>query len=135
MRLRLIRLATLGGALLVAGCMDSSSPTGLSPNLAILDAEHGDEGSHFYLLPPLVPDPGATGVFDATQPAVVEICELTGSVCALTITQFSVGAGTITISLEDEAYLALWHARDFELDLTNVVSDQGPRWCKGARVR
>ena len=65
-----------------------------------------------------MPDPGATGVFDATQPAVVEICELTGSVCALTITQFSVGAGTITISLEDEAYLALWHARDFELDLT-----------------
>lgn len=76
MKLRLIPLATLGGALLVAGCMDGSSPTDLSPNLAILDAEHGDEGSHFYFLPPMVPDPGATGVFDATQPVVIEVCQL-----------------------------------------------------------
>ena len=118
MRLRLIQLATLAGAWLVTGCMDGSSPTGLSPSLAILDAAHGDEGSHFYLLPPLVPNPGATGVFDGTQPAVVEICEWAGSECALAITEFSVGAGTVSISLEDEAYLAVWHARDFNLDLT-----------------
>ena len=120
MKLGFIRLVTLGVALLVAGCMDSTSPTDLSPSLVILDAEHGDEGSHFYFLPPMVPNPGATGVFDATQPAVVEICEWTGLDCALTITELSVGAGTITVSVEDEHYLALWHAGDFNLDLTKL---------------
>ena len=104
MKLGFIRLVTLGVALLVAGCMDSTSPTDLSPGLVILDAEHGDEGSHFYFLPPLVPDPGATGIFDATQPAVVEICEWTGLDCALTITELSVDAGTINVSVEDEHY-------------------------------
>jgi hypothetical protein len=120
MKLRLIPMVTLGGALLVAGCMDSSSPTDLSPAFDILDAEHGDEGSHFYFLPPMVPDPPVAGVFDAAQPAVVEICEWTGSECALAITEFSVGAGTIIISTEDEHYLANWHAADFALDLTKL---------------
>ena len=120
MKLGCIRLVTLGVALLVAGCMDITAPTDLSPGLVILDAEHGDEGSHFYFLPPMVPDPGATGVFDATQPAVVEICEWTGLDCALTIAEFSVDAGTITVSVEDEHYLALWHAGDFNLDLTEL---------------
>ena len=120
MKLGFIPLVTLGSALLVAGCMDGSSPTDLSPDLVILDAEHGDNGSHFYFLPPMVPNPGATGVFDASQPAVVEVCELTGSDCALAITDFSVGAGTITVSVEDEHYLALWHAGDFALDLAKL---------------
>ncbi len=119
-KLGFIRLVTLGSALLVAGCMDGSSPTDLSPDLVILDAEHGDDGSHFYFLPPMVPNPGATGVFDASQPAVVEVCEWTGSDCALAITDFSVGAGTITVSVEDEHYLALWHAGDFALDLAKL---------------
>ncbi len=120
MKLGFIRLVTLGVALLVAGCSDSTSPTGLSPGLAILDAEHGDEGSHFYFLPPMVPNPGATGVFDTTQPAVVEICEWTVLDCAPTITEFSVDAGTINVSVEDEHYKALWHAGDFNLDLTKL---------------
>jgi len=99
--------------------MDSSSPTDLSPDLVIFDAEHGDEGSHFYFLPPMVPNPGTTGVFDANQPAAVEVCEWTGSDCVLpAITDFSVGAGTVSVSVEDEHYLALWHAGDFALDLT-----------------
>ena len=123
MKLRLVGLVTLGGALLAAGCMDSPSPTDLSPDLVILDAAHGDEGSHFYFLPPMVPDPGAAGLFDATQPAVVEICELAGSECPLTVplvAEFSVAAGTIDVSVEDEHYLALWHAGDFALDLTKL---------------
>ena len=120
MKLGFIPLVRLGSALLVAGCMDGSSPTDLSPDLVILDAEHGDNGSHFYFLPPMVPNPGATGVFDASQPAVVEVCELTGSDCALAIIDFSVGAGTITVSVEDEHYLALWHAGDFALDLAKL---------------
>ena len=120
MKLGLLRVVTLGGALLVAGCTDRSSPTDLSPDLVIFDAEHGDEGSHFYFLPPMVPDPGATGVFDANQPAAVEVCEWTGSDCVLAITDFSVGVGTITVSVEDEHYLALWHAGDFALGLTKL---------------
>ena len=120
MKLRFTGLVTLAGTLLAVGCMDVSTPTDLSPDLAILDAEHGDEGSHFYFLPPMVPAPNATGVFDATQPAVVEICEWTGSECAFALTEFSVGAGTITVSVGDETYLALWHAGDFNLDLTKM---------------
>ena len=123
MKLRFTGPVSLACVLLAAGCTEISSPTGptdLSPSLAILDAEHGDEGSHFYFLPPLVPNPSATGVFDATQPAVVEICEWTASACALTISEFSVAAGTINVSDEDEHYLALWHAGDFELDLTKL---------------
>ncbi len=120
MKLGFIRLVTLGSALLVAGCMDGSSPTDLSPDLVIFDAEHGDDGSHFYFLPPMVPDPGATGVFDATLPAVVEICELigVGPNCAATIVEFSVGAGTIDVS--GDHYHANWHAGDFNLDLTQL---------------
>ena len=106
MKFGLVRLVTWGGALFVAGCMDSFSPTDLSPDLVILDAEYGDEGSHFYFLPPMVPNPGATGVFDANQPAAVEVCEWTGSDCVLAITDFSVGVGTITVSVEDEHDLA-----------------------------
>ena len=120
MKLRFTGLVTLAGTLLAVGCMDVSTPTDLSPDLAILDAEHGDEGSHFYFLPPMVPAPNATGVFDATQPAVVEICAWTGSECAFALTEFSVGAGTITVSVGDETYLALWHAGDFNLDLTKM---------------
>ena len=43
MKLRFIPMVTLGGALLLAGCMDSPSPTDLSPALDIVDAEHGDD--------------------------------------------------------------------------------------------
>jgi hypothetical protein len=100
--------------------MDVASPTGLSPDLVIFDAEHGDDGSHFYFLPPMVPEPGATGAFDANQPAVVEVCEWTGSDCALAITDFSVGAGTISVTVGDEHYLALWHAGDFDLGLSEL---------------
>ena len=122
MKLRFVRPITLGGALLVAGCMDNPSPTDLSPSLLIVDAEHGDDGSHFYFLPPMVPNPGATGVFDATQPAVVEVCELIdeGPDCEETITVFSVDDGTIDVSVEDEHYLALWHAGDFVLELDKL---------------
>ena len=120
MKLGFLRVVTLGGAVLIAGCTDRSSPTDLSPDLVIFDAEHGDEGSHFYFLPPMVPDPGATGVFDASQPAVVEVCEWSGADCVVTLTEFGVEAGTITVSGEDEHYSALWHAGDFTLDLTKL---------------
>ena len=123
MKLRFVMSVTLAGAVLAAGCTGITTPTeptDVLPGLLIWDAEHGDEGSHFYFLPPMVPNPGATGIFDTTQPVAVQICEWTDSVCADTISEFSVQAGTITVSVEDEHYLALWHAGDFALDTTKV---------------
>ena len=111
---------------MAAGCTGITTPTeptDVSPGLVILDAEHGDEGSHFYFLPPMVPDPGATGIFDTTQPAAVQVCELIemSTDCAgPPIAEFNVEAGTINVSLEDEHYIALWHAGDFPLDLTKL---------------
>jgi hypothetical protein len=110
----------LASVLLATACTEGSTPTDVSPNLGILDAEHGDDGSHFYFLPPMVPNPGATGVFDASQPAVVRICEGETSICAQPIIEFSVDSETLTVSVEDEHYIALWHAGDFDLDLEGV---------------
>ncbi|MCH8811386.1 MAG: hypothetical protein IID07_06115 [Gemmatimonadetes bacterium] len=126
MKLRFVISVTLAGALMAAGCTGITTPTeptDVSPGLVILDAEHGDEGSHFYFLPPMVPDPGATGIFDTTQPAAVQVCELIemSTDCAgPPIAEFNVEAGTINVSLEDEHYIALWHAGDFPLDLTKL---------------
>ncbi len=52
------------------------------PQAEIVDAVHGTMGNaHFFLLPPMVADPMATGVFDGSLAPEVAICEWTGSEC------------------------------------------------------
>ena len=66
------RGAALAVGLLLTAC--SRGPDRLldSPSLAISDAAHGGN-SHFYFLPPLVPQPAHTGEFDPTLTAIVRI--------------------------------------------------------------
>src|SRR5262245_1736375 len=72
----------LAAAMTFLGC-DATPPTVPpveAPSYAISDGAHGGL-PHFFFLPPMVPPPPFTGVFDATLEPVVEICALTGSDC------------------------------------------------------
>lgn len=63
------------------------SPVAESPELAISDALHSGGNQHFYFLPPLVPQPQATGTFDGSLDPIVEICEW-NQVCGTVIARF-----------------------------------------------
>ena len=78
-------------------------------DLAISDAAHRGGRAGFYFLPPLVPNPHATGTFDPSLLPLlsVEICEWTGSGCVLPlVARFTSEEGTdgrvIRIKGEDD---------------------------------
>ena len=74
---------------LVAACQDSTEPPGSlelgGPLASISDALHNSGNQFFFFLPPMVPNPNATGVFDGSLAPEVEICEWTGSSCAASL--------------------------------------------------
>ena len=63
--------------ILVVACQDQRSPTGVRPPSALLmDGAHNGGNQHFFFLPPLVPQPTLSGVFNPNLKPVVVICEL-----------------------------------------------------------
>jgi hypothetical protein len=65
---------------LVAACVSGDGRAPLGPDFAISDAAHSGGTPGFFFLPPMVPQPAVTGLFDAdiasVNPGIV-ICEVT----------------------------------------------------------
>ncbi len=122
-------IVSLAGLVLFIGaCEDAplSPVDGLDlrgPTAAIEDAAHSAV-EHIYFLPPMVPDPVVSGVFDGSLDPTVEICELDGADCAATqpsgfpiVYTASTGPGgeTVKVSAADEHYKVNWHTDEFAL--------------------
>ena len=95
-----------------------------SPLFLIKDAVHGGGNAHFFWLPPMVPDPNATGVFDGTLAPEVEICEITlaGLAGCVPLTPSAVfttttgpGSETVRVNLDDQYYIVNWHTNEFDV--------------------
>ena len=115
-------LALASLALLLTACTQAVNGVAgddLFGTASISDGAHGGN-EHFFFLPPLVPDPAATGTFDATVDPVVEVLE--AGVAIATWTE-------ITASASDEHYRVNWHTNeltlDDELDYRIVVTVDG----------
>jgi len=91
-------------------------------NASVIDAMHGGENSHFFFLPPMVPDPLVTGEFNHSASPVVEICEWTGSESvplsppAIFTLEGGPGSTAVQVDEEEEHYLVNWHTDRFDLD-------------------
>jgi hypothetical protein len=83
------------------------------PSARILDAGHNGH-SHFFFLPPIVPQPTFTGAFSPDVSPTVEIARLGVNGCtAGTVRTFS--GSQVQVSLTDEHYLVSWRT-----DLDNL---------------
>lgn len=102
-----------GVALTLASCT-REAPTGATPpvNLTISDALHSAGNAHFFFLPPLVPQPNASGTVDNTVSPVVEICEWTGA-CGPVVATFSTisGTGGNTVSSSQAEWHVNWDTK------------------------
>lgn len=82
------------------------------PAFQIQDAVHNSGNRHFFFLPPLVPQPQFTGVFDATESPVVTLCRWTGTACGTLVAQFSktssTGASVVRVDVAGQAYSVNW---------------------------
>lgn len=125
------RFAGLGlvlAASLAVGCDSDRAPT--VPAFVISDGAHPGGNPDFFFLPPLVRNPDQHPNFDAgafdvgVEPSVL-ICMLDGPNCAalqpdgfpLVFTMSgSPGSRSIMVNAEEEHYIAVWHAGDFDLD-------------------
>jgi len=92
-----LRQATAAG-LLLAACTRGPDALLDSPSFAISDGAHGG-ASHFYFLPPLVPQPDHAGAFDPTLAPVVRISANGGLLAEL----------PAPVQGEAGHYQALWH--------------------------
>ena len=113
---RSIRAAAGGLVLILSGC-SQDPPTVATPprapvNFTISDALHSAGNARFFFLPPLVPQPNATGTVDATVSPVVEVCEWTGA-CGPVIASFSTtgGTGASTVRLDQGTWLVNWDTK------------------------
>jgi hypothetical protein len=118
-----VRFALLG--LLVAACAAPTTPAATGgPHAAISDGASGGN-SHFFFLPPLVPNPATAGTADPTLSPEVVICAWDGAACAATLAVFTTDRTTShstqpghseTIRASQHHYLVDWHTRAFGLD-------------------
>ena len=115
-------MATVGLGVLAA-CSDTATRVTRprEPANLIVDGRHASGNPHFYFLPPMVADPGATGVFDAAASPVVEICELRAGACVLPlVARFSMTEGPdrerVRLMPAREAYEVRWKRRDDRRD-------------------
>ena len=119
--------AGLAAAALLAACSDATAPRSVAiepsaqPRFQVSDAARGGRAG-FYLLPPLVADPGPfTGTFDGGLPATARVCQLDAArtACTTDVQTFAVGAAggqAITVSTGGQSYNATWVAtRDLAL--------------------
>jgi alpha-tubulin suppressor-like RCC1 family protein len=87
-------------------------PQGVAPALEILDGAHLGE-THFFFLPPIVPQPVFAGVTDAALSPEVRVCEWDGIACGAVVAAFSMTDGTASEVIRYDAvaehYLVNWH--------------------------
>ncbi len=114
--------------LALAACEDAPTQTESErgpPLFEIVDAINNAGNQHFFFLPPLVPDPIVSGVFDGSLSPVVEICGGTATNpttgrCQDPLTEFTTSTGlgseTLRVVPEAEHYIANWHTDEFHLD-------------------
>lgn len=121
-------LALLLASLTLTSCDNDRlpvEPLGTAPQFAIKDGAHGSGNQHFYFLPPLVPQPTSSGVFDATRSPIVQICEWTGSDCSLPlVAEFTMTSGPgseiVRVVAADDLYVVNWHTGRFALDVAKT---------------
>jgi hypothetical protein len=118
------RLAFIPLAAIVFGACQEA-PTSDSPLFEIVDAVHNAGSANFFFLPPMVPEPDATGVFDGALAPVVEICEWTGIACVAPLlatftTTTGPGSETVRVDAANEHYIVNWHTDEFNLDDGNT---------------
>src|SRR6266571_1166304 len=99
----------------------AKAPIGVGPNAEIVDGSHGGGNAHFFFLPPLVPAPSFSGVFDASLLPVVRICRWTGTACATPpLAEFTTATGSgsevVRVDPDAEQYIVNWHTGRFALD-------------------
>jgi alpha-tubulin suppressor-like RCC1 family protein len=116
-------LLLLGVAGLVASCLSRDlpmQPRVSRPEFEIQDGAHTAGNGHFFFLSPMVPQPRFSGTFDGSLSPVVEICQWTGSACALLVARFTTttgpGSETVRLDAADELYVANWRTDRFHLD-------------------
>ncbi len=111
-----IAVLPLACSLLVA-CQDQRSPTAVKPSALIQDGAHAGN-THFFFLPPMVPQPSFSGVFNPQLKPVVQICELSGAACGATIASFTTttGPASETVRISGDLYTVSWHTALFNLD-------------------
>ncbi|HEX6041125.1 Ig-like domain-containing protein [Longimicrobium sp.] len=112
--------------LAVAACTSDvtapAAPGDAGPAQTISDAAHSGAVPGFYFLPPMVSSPAYSGTFDAGLQPRVEICQLAGTTCAVTIAQYTTTSGTggELVKLTSGAYQVNWHTNQFALDPTKT---------------
>lgn len=106
------------GPLLALACNEGIAPS--SPEFLISDAVHGGGRPHFYFLPPMVRDPGATGTFDGGLSPNVEVCRMVDGACGAVVAAFdmtgSTGSEAIRVDAAAGHYIVNWHTGDADLD-------------------
>jgi hypothetical protein len=115
-------LCTLASTLLIAACADPESPVLLPDDAGLADVGDGAHGGNpaFFFLPPLVPAPTYSGVFDPSLAPVVTICAWSGVACGLPpVAEFSTttgeGSEIVRVDMTEEHYIVNWHTRRFAL--------------------
>ncbi len=123
------RIMWLGMLAFNLGCIDEATapshreivvPGAPSPD--VTDAVHNGGTPHFYFLAPMVPHPRYSGVFDASQRPIVEICVVSNVSCGgALVASYSMGTGpgqeTVRVNTSDETYVVNWNTNAFSLDL------------------
>lgn len=115
----LVRAAT-GGGVVVASLAFVSCDVGgedpadrarrvAPPSGSIVDAAHGGRAG-FYWLPPLVPEPSTTGIFDPAVEPTLTVCVLDGETCAadVAVFPFGTGRGAVRLDAATESYGVVW---------------------------
>ena len=89
-------------------------PATAGPAFEIQDGAHHSGNSHFFFLPPMVPQPKFSGTFDGAQSPTVVVCWWTGTACATVVGQFSTsgaGAQVVRVDATGEAYSVNWDTK------------------------
>lgn len=100
--------------LLLTACSSSEILTGPTsrPSFEISDDPHGGI-THFFFLPPMVPQPTYGGTSDGTLSPTVVVCVWSGTACGAIVAQFSTTSGTynqiITYDPTAQQYEVNWH--------------------------
>lgn len=127
-------LMTVCGFALAVGCADqrSDAPSGPGPIApAISDARHSGGNPRFFFLPPMVPDPAASGTFDPSLSPVVTICLWQNGTCAPGAVMYTMadgpGSETVRLDVGNQQYIVNWHT-----DTDGIVPGQVYRISVGA---
>ena len=108
-------------AIVLVACAAEEPATVARRELAVIsDAVHSGGTEGFFFLPPLVPDPSASGGFVADIAPVVRIDRLDAQfVTTATIAEFTMATGpgseTVRVDPVAEHYIVNWHTDEFAL--------------------